>query len=77
MERAMGIEPTFEAWEATQNTEKRSNWRLFDVFGFLKWIPIGAAETTISADVAEHLTCGYKYLSTVSGHPPPSLIYPS
>ena len=30
----MGIEPTSEAWEATQNTKKRSNWRHFDVFRF-------------------------------------------
>jgi hypothetical protein len=25
----MGIEPTSEAWEATQSTQKRSNWRRF------------------------------------------------
>jgi hypothetical protein len=30
----MGIEPTSEAWEAWQNTQKRSIWRLFDVFWF-------------------------------------------
>jgi hypothetical protein len=32
LERAMGIEPTSEAWEATQNTTKRSIWRLFCFF---------------------------------------------
>ncbi len=28
----MGIEPTSEAWEAYFITQKRRNWRLFDVF---------------------------------------------
>jgi hypothetical protein len=32
MERAMGIEPTSEAWEASIKVQKRSNWRHFDVF---------------------------------------------
>jgi hypothetical protein len=32
MERAMGIEPTSEAWEASIHKQKRSNWRHFDVF---------------------------------------------
>ena len=32
MERAMGIEPTSEAWEAYLKARKRANWRLFDVF---------------------------------------------
>jgi len=32
MERAMGIEPTSEAWEASIKRQKRSNWRHFDVF---------------------------------------------
>jgi len=36
MERAMGIEPTSEAWEATQNTQTRSFWRLFCVFRFFE-----------------------------------------
>jgi hypothetical protein len=31
-ERAMGIEPTSEAWEASIKLQKRSNWRHFDVF---------------------------------------------
>jgi len=32
MERAMGIEPTSEAWEAYFKASKRTNWRHFCVF---------------------------------------------
>jgi len=35
MERAMGIEPTSEAWEAKQKQKKRSFWRLFDDLSIL------------------------------------------
>jgi len=31
LERAMGIEPTSEAWEAKLNARERTNWRLFCV----------------------------------------------
>jgi hypothetical protein len=32
MERAMGIEPTSEAWEANLKARKRTNWRHFCLF---------------------------------------------
>jgi len=45
MERAMGIEPTSEAWEANFKSEKTHELAAFLRFSsFLKWIPIGAAE---------------------------------
>jgi hypothetical protein len=40
MERAMGIEPTSEAWEATKNTKNVRFGGFFAFFGFLSWIPI-------------------------------------
>jgi hypothetical protein len=43
MERAMGIEPTSEAWKLVLGKHKRMNWRQFSVLEILKWILIGAA----------------------------------
>jgi hypothetical protein len=49
----MGIEPTSDAWEACQNTQKRSNWRLFDVFRFSQmdsnWSSDGANQRLLAA----------------------------
>jgi hypothetical protein len=45
LERAMGIEPTSEAWEACCRLSKNAQvGSILSFFKVLKWIPIGAAD---------------------------------
>jgi hypothetical protein len=61
MERATGIEPTSEAWEASIKLQKRSNWRHFDVFQVSQMDSNWSSGGFLSVSVAVALNAPIEY----------------